>query len=172
MNGEERRNHIITRLQESALPISATCLAGECDVTRQIIVADIALLRAGGCPIRAEHKGYVLDKEVAADKMHRVVVKHGKEDVRDEFYAVLDNGGSIFDVIVEHSMYGKISVELNISSRFEADEFVKKINETGANPLSLLTEGLHVHTIVVKDEESFERILEKLKQLNILIDYE
>ena len=172
MNGEERRKHILARLTESSAPVSATCLAGECNVTRQIIVADIALLRAGGCPIRAEHKGYVLDKEETPDKMRRVVVKHGKEAVRDEFYAVVDNGGSVLDVIVDHSMYGKISVELNITSRFDADEFVQKISETGVYPLSLLTEGLHVHTILIKDEASYRRILDKLTALKILIDYD
>ena len=67
-------------------------------------------------------------------------------------------------------MYGKISVELNVSSRYDADTFVKRIKDTGANPLSLLTEGLHIHTVSVKDEESFSRIEKKLSELNILIE--
>ena len=82
----------------------------------------------------------------------------------------MDNGGKILDVIVEHSVYGRISVELNVSSRYDADEFVKKIDSTKANPLSLLTEGVHIHTIAVVDEAAFARIKEQLNALNILIE--
>ena len=169
MNGEERRSSIIKRLQQSQIPISANRLAEEFSVTRQIIVADIALLRASGHPIYAGYKGYTL--EASNDGLvKRIVVTHGKNEVADEFYAIVDNGGKVLDVIVEHSVYGNILVELNISSRYDADIFVSKINETGANPLSLLTEGLHIHTISVKDEESFLRIAEKLSDLGILIE--
>ena len=169
MNGEERRNSILARLRQSGAPVSANRFAEEFCVTRQIIVADIALLRAAGYPISADRKGYTL--ESAGDGLiKRIAVKHGKNEVSDEFYAIVDNGGKVLDVIVEHSMYGKISVELNISSRYEADLFVAKINETGANPLSVLTEGLHIHTISVKDEEGFSRITRKLSELGVLIE--
>ena len=171
MNSEERRKSIIARLESCEKPISATSLAGEYSVTRQIIVADIALLRASGHPIRAEHKGYVLDKVVAEGIIKRIVVQHEKENVREELYAIVDNGGKVLDVTVEHSVYGKISAELNLSSRYDIDIFVNKINATGANPLSLLTEGLHIHTVAAKDEAAFNVIIEKLKEINILIDY-
>ena len=169
MNGEQRRKEIIKRLQESALPISASFFSKEFSVTRQIIVADIALLRAAGYTILANNAGYSLD-EKPRGLIKRVVVKHNKKDVREEFYAIVDNGGKVLDVIVEHSVYGKISVELHIRSRYDADEFVRKIDETGANPLSLLTEGLHIHTIEVQEEKSFARIIEGLAKLNILIE--
>lgn len=169
MNSEERRNLILQRLQQSNEPISAIQFAKEFSVTRQIIVADIALLRAMGYSIFAAHKGYKIDS-IKAEQIRRIVVKHGKNDVADEFYAIVDNGGKVLDVIVEHSVYGKISVELNISSRYDADEFVRKINETQANPLSLLTEGLHIHTIVVENEQMFSRIKGKLSDLGILIE--
>ena len=82
----------------------------------------------------------------------------------------VDNGGKVLDVIVEHSVYGKISAELNVFSRYDADRFTENINLTGANPLSLLTHGLHIHTIAVENEESYERIKEKLTQLDIFIE--
>ncbi len=169
MNGEERRNAILLRLQDSTFPISASALASEFSVTRQIIVADIALLRASGESISAKSRGYILDsKKIGLIK--RIAVKHGKDEVLDELYAIVDNGGTVVDVCVEHSIYGRISAELNISSRYDADEFVKKISMTGANPLSLLTEGLHIHTVDVKDEDAFERIIKKLSELGILIE--
>ncbi len=169
MNGEERRLLIIDKLKEAAQPISASTLAAEYSVTRQIIVADIALLRAAGHSISAKNRGYILDSNNCG-LIRRIAVKHGKDEVKDEFYAIVDNGGKVLDVIVEHSVYGKISVELNIASRYDADEFVNKITSTGANPLSLLTEGLHIHTLSVPDESRLERIVEKLSELNILIE--
>ncbi len=169
MNSEERRSFIIERLRQSKESISASSLAKEFAVTRQIIVADIALLRAAGYSIAADYKGYTLN-EIKDENIKRIVVKHEKKDVCEEFYAIVDNGGRVLDVIVEHSIYGKISVELNISSRYDADEFVNKINATNANPLSLLTEGLHIHTVAVKDEQAFSRIKEKLSDLGILIE--
>lgn len=169
MSGDERRKKILSLLEEGKTSISANKLAKEFLVTRQIIVADIALLRAAGFSIIADHKGYYL-KSVSEGIIKRIAVKHGKDDVLSEFCAIVDNGGRVLDVIVEHEVYGKISVELNISSRYDADVFVGKINETKANPLSLLTEGLHIHTIVIKDEEAFLRIVNRLSELNILVE--
>ena len=171
MTGENRRKAIAELLQKATAPISAAKLAEEFSVTRQIIVADIALLRASGFCISADNKGYTLETKAAHDGIvKRIAVRHKKEEVSDEFYAVVDNGGTILDVIVEHPVYGKISAELNISSRYEADEFANKISKAGVNPISMLTEGLHIHTVAVKDEAAFLRILDKLSSLGILIE--
>lgn len=172
MNSEQRREKIISMLQMSEKPISASGFASEFSVTRQIIVADIALLRASGHPIRAEHKGYVLEKNENHAMLKRIVVKHGKNEVQDELYTIVDNGGKINNVIVQHSVYGKIVAELNLSSRYDIDRFIKHIQETDAKPLLLLTEGLHIHTISVTDEESFRRILEQLEALHILVEHD
>ena len=171
MNNEQRRENILSYLQTSEVPTSATTFAKMFSVTRQIIVADIALLRAFGHPIRAEHKGYVLEKLESNEIIKRVVVKHGNEELKDELYLIVDNGGRVIDVIVEHSVYGTISAELNLSSRYDVDEFTNKITVLGANPLSLLTQGQHIHTIAVKDEQSFVRIINKLNDLKILVEY-
>lgn len=170
MTGENRRTLIIDKLEKSQVPISANSIAEEFGVTRQIIVADIALLRASGYGIRAEHKGYVLDKPDTSALTKKIAVKHDKESVCNEFYAIVDNGGRVLDVSVDHSVYGRISAELNVASRYDADKFVEKINLTGANPLSLLTHGLHIHTISVENEENFERIKDKLTELGIFIE--
>ena len=44
--GEERREHIIQLLTQTKKPISGTELARQMKVSRQVIVQDIALLRA------------------------------------------------------------------------------------------------------------------------------
>ena len=172
MNSEQRREKIISVLQMSDQPITATRLANEFSVTRQIIVADIALLRAGGHHIRAEHKGYVLEKSDSHAILKRVVVNHGNNDVKNELYVIVDNGGQILDVIIQHSVYGKIVAELNLSSRYDVDRFIKRINETDSKPLLLLTEGLHIHTIAVRDEESFQNIVGQLRALHILVEHD
>ncbi|MBE6666328.1 MAG: transcription repressor NadR [Ruminococcaceae bacterium] len=172
MNSEQRREKIISILESSDTPISASCFANEFSVTRQIIVADIALLRASGHHIRAEHKGYILEKSDGCSLLKRLVVKHGKNEVTDELYAIVDHGGKVINVIVQHSVYGKIVAELNLASRYDVDRFVNHIRETDAKPLLLLTAGLHIHTIAVKDEDSFRCILEKLAELHILVEHD
>lgn len=171
MNNEQRRKEILALLEKSELPISASRFANEFSVTRQIIVADIALLRASGCPIRSEHKGYVLEKFENNEIIKRIVVKHGEKELEDELNAIVDNGGRVIDVIVEHSLYGKISAELNLSSRYDVSKFVKRVASEGATPLSLLTEGLHIHTIAIRDIEAFDRIVKRLKEIKVLVEY-
>lgn len=171
MNGEERRNIILSELEKAKTPVNATKLAELCSVTRQIIVADVALLRASGVPIRAEHRGYRLEREEAGIEK-RIVCCHKKEDVRNEFYAIVDHGGKVRDVMVEHSIYGQISATLRISSRKDADDFVRKTALSGASHLSDLTAGIHIHTLTVPSEESFEAICKTLSDLGILIDHD
>ena len=168
MTGAIRRQNILAELNDATGPINATKLAEMNGVTRQIIVADIALLRAAGNNIRAEHRGYVLDRTIGEIRK-KIVCKHSKEGVVDEFYAIVDNGGKVIDVQVEHSVYGVISADMSVSSRFEADEFVRNVSESGAAHLSDLTGGVHVHTIGVKDEVTFERICAKLDELGVLV---
>ncbi len=166
--GESRRQAILTDLTEADGPLNATRLAEKYGVTRQIIVADIALLRAAGAPIRAEHRGYVLDRGHSGIT-RQLVCRHSKEGVTDEFYAIVDNGGRVLDVQVEHSIYGTISAQLSIASRFDADEFVRLAGDTGASQLADLTGGVHIHTVCAPSEDALARIENKLSELGILV---
>ncbi len=168
MTNNERRSSILAELTAATSALNATKLAEMHGVTRQIIVADIALLRAAGNNIRAEHRGYVLDRNRGEDK-RKIVCRHGKEGTTEELYAIVDNGGKVLDVQVEHSVYGMISGNLDIVSRYDVDQFVEAINKTGATPLSDLTDGVHVHTLSVNDDATFERICKKLTELGILV---
>ncbi len=172
MNGKERREKILETLKNSKSAVSATVLADKFGVTRQIVVADIALLRATGLAIKAEHRGYVLEKKQSSGIEHKIVCKHDKDGIAPEFYAVVDNGGVVLDIVVEHSIYGQISANLNIASRYDADEFVRKISDSEASQLSDLTGGVHIHTILVKDSAAYERIVTQLSKLGILIEEE
>ena len=171
MTGEERRRLILNELENAAAPISATTLAKKFSVTRQIIVADIALLRAAGTLIRAEHKGYVIERPYGEILQKRIVCTHDKDVTREELYAIVDNGGTVLDVIVEHSLYGSISANLGVSTRYGVDEFIKRAESTGASQLADLTGGIHIHTVAVKDEETFQRICARLNELGVLVEY-
>ncbi|MDE6841162.1 MAG: HTH domain-containing protein, partial [Oscillospiraceae bacterium] len=62
MNATERRGRILEYLREWDRPLSATALARRLSVSRQVIVGDVALLRAAGEGITATPRGYVLDR--------------------------------------------------------------------------------------------------------------
>ena len=57
MDGEIRRREIVKRLRETEKPISATRFAKAFDVSRQIIVGDVALLRATGVEMSQQLEG-------------------------------------------------------------------------------------------------------------------
>ena len=60
MHAQERRTAILARLKSATGPVSATALANALSVSRQVIVGDIALLRASGSPIEATKAALVL----------------------------------------------------------------------------------------------------------------
>lgn len=169
MNTQHRRNEILRLLRESETYISASQLAQMFGVTRQIIVSDVALLRANGHRIQATRKGYSLEKGLPAEELRSVICRHRGDQVLDEFYVIVDNGGSIASVVVEHPIYGQLSADLNICSRYDAQEFVQRQKQESASQLCDLTGGLHIHMLRVPSEESYQRILNGLKELDILI---
>lgn len=168
MDSSERRNQIMCILKSETLPVNASKLADKFDVTRQIIVSDIAILRAMGNPIISEKRGYYIERP-HNDMFYTVVCKHSEEQTINEFYAVVDNGGKILDVSVEHPIYGQISANLNIGSRYDAEEFVRCAKECNASQLCELTSGYHMHTLAMPDEKAYERTVAKLDELGILI---
>ena len=170
MNQTERRSRILDILRDADISISASKLAAEFGVTRQIIVSDIAILRANGHKIIATQRGYVIEKSEDDSIVESIVCRHIAEDTLQEFYIIIDNGGCIDNVIVEHPIYGQISADLNIRSRYDADEFVRIAKATNATQLCDLTGGLHIHMIRVPDKDAYVRIIKGLEQAGILVD--
>lgn len=172
MNSSERRDKIINILENSNnSPTSASKLANFCGVSRQIIVGDIALIRAGGMDIQATPRGYILTKNLRNSNIFEnyVACIHGNEQLEDELYTILDFGGEIVDVTVTHPVYGEINAYLNLSSRHDANEFIKNVKKTDAKLLFTLTEnGIHLHKIRCKDEKTFKKIKSELEKKKIL----
>ena len=168
MNAEARRSQILQLLKEKDEYLNATKMAQSLNVSRQVIVSDIAILRERGNNILSTPRGYLLNDKPEWAYIGAVPCKHGIEAICEEFYVVVDNGGSVIDVAVEHPVYGQLSATLNIRSRYDADLFVQQVAESKFQPLSALTEGFHIHRIGVKNEDDFQRIYGKLKALGIV----
>ena len=170
MNHLERREEILRMLSASEECISAAQFAQHFGVTRQVIVSDVALLRANGHRIQAARKGYRMEQEHREGVLFSVLCRHRSDQVLDEFYTVVDNGGSVVSVVVEHPIYGQLSADLSIESRYDAREFMQHMQSTRASQLSDLTGGVHIHMLRVSDEACYRRITDGLRALNILID--
>ena len=150
MKVKERRELLLSILNKSAKPIKGDELANTLNVSRQVIVQDIALIRATGVDIIATPQGYVI---------YNTKVK-----------TIVDLGGKVKDVIVKHPIYGEIKVDLDIDSNRDIDEFMKKASSDEFKQLSTLTKESHLHTIEAKSEEILDEIVSSLLDKNILVN--
>ncbi len=170
MEGETRRLNIIQLLTNSEKPMSGTELARVFGVSRQVIVQDIALLRAIDKNILSTNKGYVLyDPHAGLTKAKRsYAVYHTDDQIADELYTMVDYGGTVLDVVVEHEVYGQITADLLLKKRVDVDEFVRKLKINQAKPLKELTGGYHIHTVEADSEEILDDIETALKNKGYL----
>ena len=170
MTGEMRRNQMLQLLREGSDPISGTALAKTFGVSRQVIVQDIALMRAEQMPILSTNKGYMLGPDaVCADQPKRVFfVRHRTEQVLEEFMAVIDLGGRILDVSVEHELYGPIRADLLIENAQDAADFAARLESCPDNPLKVLTDDRHFHTVTAPSEKLLDLIEAELRTRGFL----
>lgn len=169
MNATARREAILQKLAASSEPVSASALAGQLGVSRQIVVGDVALLRAGGADISATPRGYVI-LPAASGLVRRLAVRHGEDGIEAELNAMVDQGCTVLDVIVEHPIYGQLTGPLQLASRYDVAQFLARCSQPDARPLSELTEGIHLHTLSCPDEAAFDRVRQELRRLGILLE--
>lgn len=168
MEAASRRQAILDRLRTADRPVSASALAAGLNVSRQIIVGDIALLRAGVAEISATPRGYVLPR--ATDGITRTIAcRHTLAQTGQELDILVDNGCTVLDVIVEHPVYGQLTGQLQISSRYDVEQFLARIRDSDAAPLSMLTGGLHLHTLCCPNEDAYTRACAALKAAGLLL---
>jgi len=171
MTGEERRLEILRRLQETGTPLSGAALAKAFHVSRQIIVQDIALMRAENYGIISTNKGYLLRTEKNENSQPKRVfyIRHSTQQVLDEFQTVIELGGKILDVAVEHEIYGQIRADLLIETAQDAMDFYKKLIACRDNPLKVLTDDCHYHTVAAPSEKLLDLIEDELRKKNYLL---
>ncbi len=170
MTAKERRNELSNILAAAKEPLSAGALAQRLNVSRQVIVGDVALMRAMGANIIATPRGYLVTPE-ASGARHTIACCHSGCDLMEaELNALVDAGCTVLDVIVDHPLYGQLTGQLSLSSRYDVEQFRQRMEESGAQPLSALTEGIHLHTITCPSEAAFARVKKKLRELGILLE--
>lgn len=172
MDSEQRRIAIVEALNNKNEPIKGIELSKMFNVSRQVIVQDIAILRAKGEEIFATPQGYMVATKASEEKILKTIVcKHkGYDEIEDELKIIIDIGGKVIDVIVVHPVYNEIKIPLMLGSRIEIDEFVNSLKSEKAEPLSSLTEGVHIHTIEVPSIKVYEKILIELEKKGYLIN--
>jgi transcriptional regulator of NAD metabolism len=173
MNGEERRSAIIEILNKSTTAISGDKLAELLDVSRQITVQDIALLRARDFNIISTNRGYLLQKKSGIQRVFKVY--HTDEDMITELNSIVDLGGFIKDEFVYHKIHGIIKADLRIKSRWDVKTYMEEIKNSKSSPLKNITSGYHYHTISAENMKILDNIEDELRKLGFLAelrDYE
>ena len=167
MQAEERRRKIVELLSQTNQAVSAARLAAEFVVSRQVIVGDVALLRAAGEEISATPRGYVMAR-TAVGLVRQVPCCHDGPGMEAELNAIVDQGCSVLDVIVDHPVYGQLTGPLELASRYDVQQFLDRCAD--ARPLSDLTGGIHLHTLSCPSEDAFQRVRASLRSLGVLLE--
>lgn len=169
---EARRQQVLHLLQTAHTHVTGADLALACGVTRQVIVADIALLRAAKHPIVATPQGYQYQHQAStrAQTFTRVIpVRHDASQTKEELYTFVDHGLHVLDVIVEHPIYGEMTGALRLKSRRDVDAFITALTDANAYLLSSLTDGVHLHTVEADASEHIDEACRVLAKKGILL---
>ncbi len=173
MNGEERRAKIIDILSKSKEPVSGTNLAKLVGVSRQVVVQDMALLRAGEHNIVATNQGYMMATPASVSRVFKMI--HTDEEVEEELSLIVDCGGRVEDVFVYHKIYNVVRGALNIRSRLDVKKYIENLAAGKSSLLKNVTSGYHYHTVTADSEEILDYIQEELSKRGFLAklqDYE
>lgn len=168
MTKVERRREIIRIICESKEPVPAKELARLCDVSRQVIVQDMALIREAGIDIIATNRGYIVNAPHAAQRVFKV--SHTDEQMEDELCAIVDLGGKVVNVMINHRVYGRMEARLDINSRKKVTEFIENIRLGKSSPLKNITSNYHYHTVEAENEEVLNGIEDVLREKGYLVE--
>lgn len=168
MKAEIRRNEILSLIGNSENPVPAGVIAERFAVSRQVIVQDIAILRANGYDITATNRGYVLNSKAQCSRVFKC--RHSFEQIVDEGALVIESGGRIEDISVNHRIYGKIAARLDLHNRMHVEELYRSLVSGASKPLMSVTDGYHYHTVSADSEEVLNDIEEKLRKAGFLIE--
>ena len=167
MTNTERRKTILDLILKSPEPLSGGALGRETGVSRQVIVQDIALLRSEGHEILSTPRGYCFASRGTHIKTFKV--RHTGDQSSEELNAIVDLGGTVLDVTVNHRVYGKMSAPLGIRTRRDVKEFMDNIRSGKSSPLLNVTSGYHFHRIAADSAEILDEIEASLREKAFLV---
>ncbi len=167
MKAEDRRKEIALYLMSKSEPASGTELSERFHVSRQIIVQDIALLKAQGYEVVSTHYGYVINKSPLVERVFKLF--HKREQTREELMLIVGNGGTVVDDFVWHKVYGKIEAKLNLFSEYHIDKFLEGVRTGKSTELMDITGGYHYHTVRADSEQTLNAIEKALQDKGFLV---
>ena len=168
MNTAERRNEILNLLQNADAPVAARKLASQFGVSRQVIVQDIALIRAAGYEIISTNRGYILNQPTTVCRIFKV--QHTDEQLEEELNTIVDLGGCVDNVMIHHRVYGKMEAELVLNSRRKVGAFMEDIRSGKSSPLKNITSNYHYHKVSADSEETLDLIEQELRKKGFLVE--
>ena len=167
---KDRKHALLQLLKEAPKALNGQSLAEHFHVTRQIIVQDIAILRADGAPILSTNRGYIYKQIDTNPYVHKLFkVKHEVEEIGQELLAIVDNGGRVQNTLIDHPVYGEIETLLKLSCRRDVQHFLEQVEHSDFRPLSELTDGIHYHLVEAETQQDLHYIEEALDQLGYLV---
>lgn len=167
--GTERRKKILEMMRGAPSPLSGGAIGRETGVSRQVVVQDIALLRTEGYPIMATARGYLLNEPRQAVRLFKVCHTDGQTE--EELTTIVDLGGCVADVMVNHRVYGKMSAPLNIKNRRDVQVFMNHLKTGKSTPLMNVTSGYHFHHVSAEQDEILDEIEAALREKHFLTDF-
>ena len=167
MKVAERRKAIVNLLLSAKEPISGGALAQKFDISRQIIVQDITVLKGTGYEILSTSQGYIMRKSPLSERVFKV--RHTTEQTEDELSCIVDLGGTVVDVFVWHKVYGKIEAMLNIFSQLHVRQFLEGVRTGQSSELMHVTGGYHYHTVRAENEATLDRIEAALAERGYIV---
>ncbi|RHE65749.1 transcription repressor NadR [Streptococcus gordonii] len=168
---KQRKEKLLELLKQSSVAINGQALAEHFHVTRQIIVQDIALLRADGASILSTNRGYLYKGADDTPTFHRLFkIKHDVNDMEAELLAIVDNGGRVQNILIEHPVYGEIQTYLKLTCRRDVQHFLQQVKESQFRPLSELTDGVHYHLIQADSQQDLDYVETALRDLGFLLE--
>ncbi len=170
MKAKERRELILDRIKNADGPVAAAALAGELHVSRQIIVQDVAIIRASVEGIMSTNRGYIYRNEAGFEREFKV--KHSYDRTEEELTTIVDYGGIVRNVSISHAVYNRVTAKLNIRSRFDVTTFMKKLANSQSSLLGNATNGYHYHLVQAPSEEILNIIESKLDEKGFLVPWQ
>ena len=169
MTTAQRREEILALLNQADAPIAAKDLAARFGVSRQVIVQDLAVIRASRPNIISTNRGYILQQQdQPAGCTREFKVRHTPDRTGQELNLIVDHGGRVKNISISHRVYGRITAEMDIRSRQDVQEFLQALAGGASTVLSTATDGYHYHLVEAATPDRLDLIGQALQDADFL----